>query len=261
MKKSAKFCLFLMLTALFVYGEDKSPTGKDIMKKVFSRKESRVSRMEIDMILINKRNRERKRSMLIMSKYFGNDKKSIFLFRSPSSVKGVKFLSHDYENPKKEDERWLFFPSLKRVKRIIGSSKNDYFMGSDLTYNDLRKRDENEETHKLISEKESDGISYWIVESTPKSSMDLYSRQVSRIRKDALVPVEVDFFDKRGKLIKIMRVKELEKIEDYWVVKRLEVENVQKKHKTVLVIKKIEFNINIKDNIFLPSRLDSVRIN
>ena len=68
------------------------------------------------------------------------------VFEKPADVKGTAFLSWEYDDPKKEDDKWLYMPAMKKVRRISGASKNEYFMGSDFTYDDMGDRNVEEDT-------------------------------------------------------------------------------------------------------------------
>lgn len=60
-------------------------------------------------------------------------------FTYPGDVKGTGFLTWDYDQIGKDDDKWLYLPAMKKTQRISGSSsKTDYFMGTDFTYDDIR---------------------------------------------------------------------------------------------------------------------------
>lgn len=235
-------------------------TGKEIMKKVYNRNEGVSVKMTIKMSLVNRMGRKRVRIISVVRKSDKNSIKSLFVFKSPSDVRGVKFLSVDYRNSDKESMRWLYLPSLKRVQRVSGSSRNDYFMGSDLTYNDLRKRNVDEEDHKLKGEKRVGEYLCWVVESIPKDDKDIYDSRINYIRKDIVFPIMVEYFNKKGIRVKIMETYDLEKIEGVWIAKRFEMENLHKNHKTLIEIKDLSVNSKIKNSIFFPARLERVKI-
>lgn len=123
-----------------VYSQSAELTGRDIMLKVYDRHDGNDQKGTMHMTLINRRGRTRERTVLFLSKDYGKDTKSITYFESPADVKGTGFLQSEYDDPSKEDDRWLYLPALKKVRRITGSSKNEYFMGTDFTYDDIGKR-------------------------------------------------------------------------------------------------------------------------
>ena len=51
--------------------------------------------------------------------------------------------------PTAEDERFLFLPSLGRVRRIAGSETQESFVGSDFTYEDIGGRELDEYTYSF----------------------------------------------------------------------------------------------------------------
>ena len=133
-----------------VYAQSAELTGRDIMLKVHDRPDGDDQKGVMQMTLINKRGKMRKRTVLFLSKDYGKDSKSITYFQSPADVKGTGFLSWEYDDPSKDDDRWLYLPALKKTRRISGSSKNDYFMGTDFTYDDLGDRSVDEDNHELL---------------------------------------------------------------------------------------------------------------
>lgn len=81
-------------------------------------------------------------------------------FEYPGDVKGTGFLTWDYDEPGKDDDKWLYLPAMKKTRRISGSSaRQDYFMGSDFTYDDMGSRSVDEDTHELLGRKSSMGTS------------------------------------------------------------------------------------------------------
>ncbi len=258
LKKIAVFTLIIIFH-LFSFYLESADSGKEIMEKFYNRKVWPEVKMDIEMTLVNRRGRKRVRNFVLYSKYFGDCMKSLFEFTSPASVKGIRFLSFDRSMQQKSDERWMYMPSLKKIQRVSGTSRNDYFMGSDLTYHDLTKRDVNKAVHKLIEGSETNS-KFWIVRSKPEKNYDIYSEIVTKIRKKSLIPEEIKFFGKDGKLVKIMKLIKAEKIKGIWLMRKFEMKNVIKNHKTILEIKKISFDYKFRDEIFSPKRFSRTRL-
>ncbi|MBO4804796.1 MAG: outer membrane lipoprotein-sorting protein [Paludibacteraceae bacterium] len=114
-------------------------------------------------------------------------------FLYPSDVKGTGFLTWDYDQANKDDDKWLYLPAMKKTRRISGSSsKTDYFMGTDFTYDDMGRRNLEEDTHTLLREETLNGHKCWVLQSSPKKAGDIYTKRISWIRQDCLIPVKVD---------------------------------------------------------------------
>ena len=182
-------------------------------------------------------------------------------FQKPADVKGTGFLSFEYDDSSKEDDRWLYLPAMRKVRRISGSSKNDYFMGSDFTYDDMGDKDLDDYKYKLIKEEKCKGGMCWVVESIPVKRKDLnYSRVVSWVRKDALRTVKAEFYDWDKRLLKVLTLKVLKKHQGFWTAFLMEMENVQNKHRTVLELKERKYDTDVSDSLFRVSTLERGRV-
>ena len=134
-------------------------TGREIAQKVKDRPDGDTRRSEMVMTLINKRGAVRERKLISYSIDVGKekkDRKSIMFFQYPGDVKGTGFLTWDYDELNKDDDKWLYLPAIKKTRRISGSSaKQDYFMGSDFTYDDMGSRNVDEDTQRSWAKKPS----------------------------------------------------------------------------------------------------------
>ncbi len=63
----------------------------------------------------------------------------------PNDIRGTGFLV--WEHPSSDDERFLYLPSLGRVRRIAGSETQESFVGSDFTYEDIGGREFDDYTY------------------------------------------------------------------------------------------------------------------
>lgn len=226
-----------------------NPTGLEIMTRVDNRLDGddRTSRMT--MTLINRNGRERVREIKSFSKDFGKDKKSVMVFLRPADVKDTAFLSWEYDDPSRDDDKWLYMPALKKVRRISGASKNEYFMGSDFTYDDMGDRNVEEDTHTLIAEEEIDGHACWKIESIPVDPEDMYTRKVIWVSKEAELTLKAEYYDKDG-LLKVFRVLDFGKVGGFWTILKSEMDNVVRNHKTVMEIAETEYDTGISDTLF-----------
>lgn len=242
-----------------LHAEEKALTGRDIMVKVDERPDGEDRKTLLHMVLINKRGRRRERTLLSYSKDYGKDSKQLMYFQKPADVKGTGFLSWEYDDPKRDDDRWLYMPALRKVRRISGKSRNEYFMGTDFTYDDMGDRNVDEDEHKLIREEKLNGFDCWVVESIPVDKDDMYTKKVIWVRKDALVVIKVEYFDKDG-LMKILRVSDIKKQDGFWTAFHMEMDNIQERHKTQMTMQEVHYNVGLKDNLFRVSTLERTKI-
>lgn len=175
----------IILTALFIVVATlaNAQTGREIAQRVKDRPDGDTRYAEMQLTLVKKNGNQRERKMVSWAMDEGKDTKKIMFFTYPGDVKGTGFLTWDYDETGKDDDKWLYLPAMKKTRRISGaSSKIDYFMGTDFTYDDMGGRNVDEDTHTLLREEMRDGHLCWVVESIPVDTREIYSRKVSWIR-------------------------------------------------------------------------------
>ncbi len=237
-----------------------APDGEEVMRMVDDRYTGETSRNTTTITLINKRDNSRVREIISYTKDYGDTEKNVMVFQQPRDVAGVGYLAYSYDEIGKDDDTWLFLPALKRSRRISGSSRNDYFMGTDFTYDDMGDRKVEEDTHNLTGEVIIEGHPCWVVESIPRESGYIYSRRVTWIRQDVLIAIKVEYYDRQGDLQKILTTSDIAEIDGIWTVRRIEMDNIQKEHRTILEFKDIQYNLRVEDSFFSVATLERGRI-
>lgn len=255
------FVIKILMMALGVFlisnVANAQPTGREIMLKVEARPDGDTRKSVMTMELVNKRGSKRVRSMHSYSKDYGKDKKTIMFFQQPADVKGTGFLTWDFNEESKTDDRWLYLPAMKKTRRISGTSaKKEYFMGSDFTYDDMGNRDVEADNHKLLREETINRQAYWVIESTPIKGDGMYSKTISWIRKDNYMIYRVEYFNMQGAFLKVLDVKKIEKIEGFWVATEMVMTNHQRKHKTIIRLDSVTYNVSIDESTFTVNALE-----
>src|SRR5918993_2811382 len=128
-------------------------TAEQIARSVQDRDTGRDSRAELRMKLYDRRGRVRDRALTLLTLRRSEGDRSLIRFTYPNDIRGTGFLV--WEHPKGEDERFLFLPSLGRVRRIAGSEAQESFVGSDFSYEDIGGREFDDYTYALLDENAS----------------------------------------------------------------------------------------------------------
>lgn len=225
-------------------------TAPDIVQKAQDKQFPQNSVSDLTMVLINKRGQERVRKLLTKRKDYGDQEaKSVAYFLSPSDVKGTAFLV--WENKDKANDVFLYLPALKKIRRIASEQKHQSFMGSDFSYADMENRNVDDSDHRMLPEGDLDGRSCWVIESVPKPDSDSeYGKLITWVHKEDFVPYKVDFYDKKGRLYKVMRVLRAGPVGKKILPLHFSMEDVQKNHKTEITLNKIEIDQEISDEEF-----------
>lgn len=226
-----------------------SLTGKQIVEKAYNRSTGDDQTSDLTMTLINKSGNQRVRIIKQFTKDLGEIEKSIMFFLSPADVKNTSFMSWSYDSDQSDDQ-WIYLPALKKTKRISSDSKSDYFMGSDFTYDDLGDRKLEDDTHKLLREETMDGKVCFVVESVSKDEDYMYSKTITWIMKDNFIGYKKEFYDEDEELLKVLTIKKYEEISGFWIITNSEMKNVQKNHKTTMVLGDVQINTGISASKF-----------
>ena len=206
------------------------------------------------MILTNSKGKSRSSEMV--SKSLNKNEKQMIWFLEPKDDRGVSFLKIEHENGSDEMRMWL--PAFKRVRRISAKKKGDYFMGSDLTFEDLSNRDLKHNTYKRLNDDVIDNVECYILEAVPKKeAQSSYSRHISWIDKKTLNLLKENSFDNRGELQKEKRF-EYELIKSFYVLKRVIVNNIIKQHSTEITFTDIKVDAGLKNDLFHEKNLKRI---
>ncbi len=230
-------------------------TAKQIAYKVYEHKSPKNGESDMTMTLINKKGNKRVRNL---HQYFidlGEVEKKIMFFTAPADVKNTSFMNYSYDEADRNDDQWLYLPALKKVKRISSSSKDNDFMGSDFTYEDMEKRSPERDEHKLIKNETYNGEAVWVVEATPKEE-EQYSKRKVWVSKSKELPLKVEFYDEDGELLKILTVTEVKQIKGYWIIIKQVMKNVQKNHQTVISLANVKVENGITDSKFSQREME-----
>ena len=269
--------LVLLAPRLDATGGKAQPERADaqtVARRVQDRETGRDSRQTLRMKLVDRRDRVRERALEVTT-LRGRDApgapatapdgdRLLIRFTYPNDIRGTGLLV--WEHPAAEDERFLYLPSLGRVRRIAGSETQDSFAGSDFTYEDIGGREFDDYTYAFSG---ADGESAawtppgggpprpaWRLESRRRDAAVAFPRVVSLVLKDSFVVVHADIYNRRDERQKVYAVRRLEQIEGIWTVMDSEIANQLEKTRTQLVVEKADYNVGLKEADFTRRELE-----
>jgi len=260
MKKYFSLSIICIALVVFYSSAIAQITGRDIMLKVEKQQDTKTRIVKSKMILINKQNKTRERDVVQYVKSVndpkGVDDKILIFFEYPADIRGTGLLMISYSDVNKDDDRWLYLPALKKVRRIAGESKNEYFMGTDFTYDDMGGRSVDQDKHTLLGEETIDGVKCYKIESVPVDKNDIYSKKIGWVIPDKWVHLKVDFYDQKGQLMKTLKADDIRNVSGVWLQFNLVMTNLAENHKTILKIIEAKINEPIDDQIFTITALE-----
>ncbi len=219
------------------------------------------SEVEMKMILRNAAGQEATRTLKITTLEVPDESvgdKSLVLFDSPKDIDGTALLSH--AKILKPDNQWLYLPALKRVKRISSANKSGPFVGSEFAFEDFTSLELNKYDYKYLREDTVDGTAMDVIERYPRYENSGYTRQVAWIDQEIFQIRRVDFYDRKGDLLKTLL---LEDYREYaggvWRPHTMRMSNHQTGKSTDLVYSDYSFKIGLDDGDFVKGALKRIR--
>jgi outer membrane lipoprotein-sorting protein len=209
----------------------------------------------ISMSIIDAGGGERSREMVMVrmdTADDGGNQKYFIYFKEPGDVREMTFMV--YKNVESEDERWLFVPSVKLIRKIAADDKRSSFVGSDFVYEDVSGRTVDQGEHTLEGEGEVGGSAVYIVKSTPNDNVE-YSYKKLYIDKETHLPLKEEFYGEGDKLLRTFTATNIEDIDGFATPMTRTMENHETGGKTVITIEEAEYNVGLKERDFSERRM------
>jgi len=202
--------------------------------------------------------------------------KDLIVMTYPAEVKGLSVLTWTYLDPKRDQDVWLWIPSLKKVRKTSASQSDDSFMGSDLTVQEVSTRKFEDETYKLLESKAFAGYKFehtgemmyvgkpvFVIEGIPTRPNWYYSKRIMYIDKETGGVILSEYYDRNGKLFKTDFLKwdmiDVGNGMKYPAQTGRECKDLRTGHRTVITMKDTEFDKGISEEKFTEKALSRSR--
>ena len=101
---------------------------------------------------------------------------------------------------------------------------------------------------------------FYILELVPKPGVHKdYSKLKFWVRRDNFYPVKIEYYDKKGKLWKVLERKNIVKKGKYWIAMEMEMKDLKRQHKTKSIIEGVEFDSGLSDQLFTKRNLRKIK--
>lgn len=201
---------------------------------------------KVKMTITNEKGQVREREFTVLRKDIkdGGDQKYFVYFLKPSDVRKMVFMVHKHTDTDKDDDRWLYLPSLDLVKRIAASDKRTSFVGSDFLYEDISGRNLAEDEHELLKTT----ADYYVIKNVPKKPETVeFSYYTVSVDRKTFVPMKMEYYDTNGELYRVIESKEVKMIQEKPTVVKSEVKNLKTGGKTEMQFSDVEYDIGLED--------------
>jgi outer membrane lipoprotein-sorting protein len=251
----------LVLAAAAAFAEDPAERGLAIAREADRRHGGYGDfTARLTMILRNSRGQESQRAMEIKGlEVAGDGDRSLCLFDHPPDIRDTALLTHTHKTG--DDDQWLYLPALKRVKRIASSNKSGSFVGSEFAYEDIASQELEKHTYRYLRDEAVDGTDCLVIERVPGDRKNSgYSHQQVWIDKAEYRTLKVEYYDRRGSLLKTLVVSGFQQYAGrFWRPERMSMVNHQTGKSTDLIWSDYRFGVGLKAEDFTTNALLRIR--
>jgi len=247
--------LLFLAPTFNLYSQD----AKEIVRRSINAIEFESMEMTTTLNIHDNRGNTRVRQVVVATRKFGDNTKTLMRFISPADVRGTSILIHDHEV--KGDDMWIYLPSLRRVRRIVSTERGGSFMGSEFSNADLSRPNLDDFTYKLIGSETINGKECWKIEAVAVSrdveNENGYHRRVSLIEKSTHLMQRSELFDRAGRPLKVHTLSDYRKQPNgKHFAFRMEMQNVRNNRRSEMRVDKFQLGSNLDESSFSVSNLD-----
>ncbi|MEE4300141.1 MAG: outer membrane lipoprotein-sorting protein [Pseudomonadales bacterium] len=249
-------CLFLLLPLSAWSDDDALALARLVAERPAN--EGRTGIMHFHLESDGGRVRDR-RARMIHSEREDVERIAIF-FTAPAMIADTAFLSLDHDS--RPDENWLYLPATDRVRRLPVSERGDAFMGTDLSYGDVKdnfKFPLEDWDFTRGPDAERDGRMLPVLRGTARSPE--IAKETGYGAFEALVdpvsafPVHIRYTDRDGDPLKEVEVEEIEVVGGAHTAMRFKARNLQTGHSTAIHFTEMRYVRTVPEEAFEPASL------
>jgi len=214
------------------------------------------------MEMTDRRGRTRTRDTISYRKNYAGERRSVLFYTAPANIRDTGFLVFDYDDAAHEDDQWLYLPALRKVRRIPAADRGDYFLGTDLTYDDIKldgRVGADDYAFRLLGHEAVEGVVHYRLEGLPRS--EVIAAELGYARVEFLVDgsnwmiLRSDFAGTDGEPLKTIEAADIRQIDGIWTRHNVTVSNHRTGHTTRFLFTDVDYQSPIDDGLFTQRAL------
>ncbi len=243
----------LALFTGLVSAQSSEPDARQILEHA-AKREYQDLQMNVHLVKINKRGREREMELTVSMKKTPEVAKTLAEFTAPPEAAGIKSLSWTYTEPEKPADRWFKLAGLdytKCVGRACQNMEDRFGFSTSIFAVDMDAAE-----HKLLANEKIDGSPCYKIESRSKDPQNPDGAKIIiwiDVEKSAARRIET--YDKDDKPILTSTFSEFMELGDHWWETKGELANHQTGKNLRFEILEAKINAGIEDRVFEKPKL------
>lgn len=171
-------------------------------------------------------------------------------FLAPPTIEGTGLLIVDTGG--EVNDIWLYLPATRRLRRISGVEKSNWYMGTEFAFEDFEDYQIPFYDFRLAGEEECPGGGRCtLVEAVPATRAEReasgYSKKVYWIESESLYPVRVDYHAEDGHRAKELVSGDLERVGEYWRPRTIVMRNLDSGQETRMAVEERQVDAPLDD--------------
>ncbi|MDR2629396.1 MAG: outer membrane lipoprotein-sorting protein [Spirochaetaceae bacterium] len=255
-KRITLFFVSLVFGASFLYAQD----AASIMKTARDRINADTTSTRSRMVITAKDGSTSERIIDQYSKDGPHGSRMIIVFQRPANVAGTRFLTMD--NAAGGEDRWIFLPSLGKVRRVAASEGSGNFMGTDFSYDDISSMNRNIDldAHTILREETLNGNPCYVIQSIPKDSGYQYSKTISWVDKAQSLIYKSEMYNKRNEPVKVMEISSYKDVQGRLTPVQTKVSTLASGTSTTIYMDIVKYDDPIPEGVFTTAYLETGRV-
>lgn len=183
--------------------------------------------------------------------------RSLTVLLEPDGARGIAYLMSAAGSG--DPTEWLYVPYVQRARKLVSAENYRSFMDTDFTYADLGLLP-TDTKNKLLGTEQVGGKETYKVESIPSSTVKqwYYSRTVTWIDAETLLPVRREFFSPAGDLFKTQTFGSVTRVDGIPTPLQTTITDVGTNTSSTLLVTSVSYDANVPDALFAPEGLRSI---
>lgn len=249
-----RFVAFLLLSCSSVIARADDLTARQILDKAQRSGALGLvnARATVKLVVDDGRGTTRERRLTASAVQLPGEVRRLVRFEEPADVRGVAILvtQKDGQSP----DRLLYLPSQHRVRPISGRQGSQSFENTDYAYADLDLAGGESTTVTREADADVEGQHCWVVSAVSPDSP--YGKVVTYVHQQTAVPLQVDFEDRNGQLVKRLHVTRVKQVEGHWYAFESIMETLAKGSKTTMSIESLDTKATLNPDDFTAQALE-----
>ncbi len=175
-----------------------TPKARERFEKAMQKFDTRDEEMNVKIVIVDSDGSQREREIQIQRAGAGNEQRMIARVMAPADLKGTSLLS---VLKKGTESQWLYLPSSKQTRKIVGAGQKDGgILGSELRYEDFNPSVIPKSKIRFTRNNVEADISHEIFETLIPEGTSPYEKAQIWIDTKLELPTQIDYFTNGQKM-------------------------------------------------------------